>query len=210
MNKRWVIFDFDGTLVDSKEVILGIMNTLAEKYGRKRISVEEFEEILDNPGLGLLFRYRIWPWQAFSLVREGKALFKKKLGEVKFFPGALDAIKRLKARYNIGVFTYNNVENVKRIFEREGEKNILDIVVSTGRIRGKARGLKKIISDLKVSKSEIIYVGDETGDIEACRKVGIKVIAVSWGFSRRDSLKSKGPDYLVDGFNELLELLISI
>jgi len=53
----------------------------------------------------------------------------------------------------------------------------------------------------------VFYVGDETRDVEAARKAGVKTIAVTWGFNGEDILKKQKPDYLARRPEELIALL---
>lgn len=54
---------------------------------------------------------------------------------------------------------------------------------------------------------EVIYVGDETRDVEAAKKVGVKVIAVTWGINSEKILRKQNPDYLIVKPKELIEVL---
>jgi phosphoglycolate phosphatase len=53
----------------------------------------------------------------------------------------------------------------------------------------------------------VIYVGDETRDIEAARKIQIQVIAVSWGFNSREVLAEQKPDFLISHPSQLIEVV---
>jgi phosphoglycolate phosphatase-like HAD superfamily hydrolase len=52
----------------------------------------------------------------------------------------------------------------------------------------------------------MIYIGDETRDIEACKKINVPIIAVSWGFNSHKSLASHSPTYLINNPKELVEI----
>ena len=57
---------------------------------------------------------------------------------------------------------------------------------------------------------EIIYVGDEVRDIQACKKIGVKIIAVSWGYNSKEILDREKPDYLVNKPIEIPKILKNI
>jgi len=59
------------------------------------------------------------------------------------------------------------------------------------------------LKEQDLNKSEVVYVGDEARDIEACQKADIAVITVSWGFHRKEVLREKNPTYLVDSPEEI-------
>ena len=58
--------------------------------------------------------------------------------------------------------------------------------------------------DLKLS--EMIYIGDETRDIQAAKKAGIRSAAVTWGYNSRKALEAQSPDYLIHSPQELFHL----
>ena len=59
----------------------------------------------------------------------------------------------------------------------------------------------------KLTPEEVIYVGDETRDIEASKTIPIKVIAVSWGFNSAEALAKQNPDFLIQKPSELLKVM---
>jgi phosphoglycolate phosphatase-like HAD superfamily hydrolase len=61
-----------------------------------------------------------------------------------------------------------------------------------------------------LSAEEIVYVGDETRDIEASKKIHVKVIAVSWGFNSREALAKQKPEFLIHKPSELIEVMVSL
>ncbi len=62
----------------------------------------------------------------------------------------------------------------------------------------------------QLTPEEIIYVGDETRDIDASKKINIKVIAVSWGFNSGEALSRHKPDFLIHQPSELIEVTSSL
>ena len=60
---------------------------------------------------------------------------------------------------------------------------------------------------MKLSKSDVYFVGDEVRDIDAGKKTGIKTIAVSWGYNTKDALAKEHPDYLIDSPLELKDIV---
>lgn len=56
-------------------------------------------------------------------------------------------------------------------------------------------------------KREVLYVGDSLVDIATARNAGVDVVAVTWGFQKKDELQAARPDYLVDSTNEILRII---
>ncbi|MCR4313329.1 MAG: HAD hydrolase-like protein, partial [Candidatus Roizmanbacteria bacterium] len=61
--------------------------------------------------------------------------------------------------------------------------------------------------DFELDRSEVIYVGDEIRDVEACKKTGIKIIGVSWGLHTIEALEKAGVDYITKKPLEIFKIL---
>jgi phosphoglycolate phosphatase len=83
---------------------------------------------------------------------------------------------------------------------------IKDIFCSNN-IFGKDKIIRYFLKVRKLKKSEVIYVGDELRDIVGCRKAGIKVIWVGWGYDVIDMASRENPDYIVDTPAQILDIV---
>ncbi|NES07303.1 MAG: HAD hydrolase-like protein, partial [Okeania sp. SIO2F4] len=72
---------------------------------------------------------------------------------------------------------------------------------------GKHRAIKKYLKSENIQPEEMVYVGDETRDINAAKKAKVKAIAVTWGFNSREALSEYQPDALVEQPQELIEVI---
>ncbi|MDD8027901.1 MAG: HAD hydrolase-like protein, partial [Acidobacteriota bacterium] len=91
---------------------------------------------------------------------------------------------------------------------RACDLDVFDFIHSESNFFGKNRALNHLVRTRGLKPDKVIYVGDEARDIEACRRVSITVIAVSWGFQSRDMLLAQRPDYLVDSPDEIRSIVI--
>jgi phosphoglycolate phosphatase-like HAD superfamily hydrolase len=91
----------------------------------------------------------------------------------------------------------NNNDNLSFFLQRYNI-DAFNWVEGTSGILKKANRICQQLKRHGLKPSEVVYIGDEVRDIEAARKCGIKMIAVSWGFHTTDLLCSHNPDYLVD------------
>jgi len=62
----------------------------------------------------------------------------------------------------------------------------------------------------KIKRNSVIYVGDETRDIDALKRIKIPIIAVSWGFNSRKILEQQDPTCLIDHPNQLLNSILKV
>ena len=126
---------------------------------------------------------------------------------MKVFPGIDSLLAELK-RQNIklAVVSSNSRSNVKK-FLNTNNLNYFDIVASPFLVFNKSHILKRVIRQLGVDPSEVLYVGDETRDIEAAHAAGVKAVSVTWGYHFRNLLVRFDPDYTIDAPYELLNII---
>ena len=134
----------------------------------------------------------------------------KEMENIKFFPGVKKFLFDLKKEgYKLAIISSNRKENIDK-FIKFNKLNVFDFVHGKTDIFGKAGYLEKFLKDFSLKKSEVIYIGDEIRDVEACKKVGIKMIGVSWGLHTIQALKRIGVDYIAKKPVEILKLITSI
>jgi phosphoglycolate phosphatase len=204
---RWknVILDFDGTLVDSQSIFAFCVNELGEAFGYGRIEFGlEYREKSAREMLADVLR--LLPEQVPYWAKEFNAQLRRNMGKAVTFKGMREVLSVLRKDYWIGIVTSNAEETVRHILTRDGIEKV-DFIWADAPIFDKDRAIEGLLADQTLSPEETIYVGDEMRDIDACRKVGIKIIAVSWGFNSKAVLERKEPDYLVETPMELLTIL---
>jgi phosphoglycolate phosphatase len=199
-----IIFDFDGTVANTFNLILKITNRLSGDFGYKKLNEKNFkllrnfetEKILRAIGLSSL-----------KLPLYLERLRKEMNDEIEFakpIPGIKKALTKLKKKgYILGMVTTNSKQNVEK-FLKKNNLNLFDFVYSGSSMFGKSNLLNKALKEKKLRPDETFFVGDETRDIEAVRKVKIKIIAVSWGFNSKEVLKKQNPDFLISKPAELV------
>ena len=102
------------------------------------------------------------------------------------------------------VFSSNKSENIFSYLKKYHLEKYFSEIAEDSSYFGKHIGLNKIVKKHNFNKQEVLYLGDETRDIEAARKTGIKSGAVLWGFEGSVPLTAAKPNYL---FTKPLDLL---
>ncbi len=210
MTQKVIIFDFDGTIADTVDALVSIANRLAIEFGYVQITPQELallrnltsREIIKYSGISL---FRI-PF----LLKKVKGELKNKIQEFKPIPGIQEALIDLQNHgYKLGIITSNSKENVTAFLKNNELDNLFDFIYSGVTIFGKTTIINNVLRQKQLKPQAVIYVGDETRDIEASRKANIKVIAVTWGFNSQKVLAQQNPDFLIHQPNELLEVIKS-
>ncbi len=211
MTLKVIIFDFDGTIADTLDALVAIANSLAVKFNYKQITPEELavlrnlnsRQIIKKSGISLL--------QIPFLVKRVKRELKQQIQHLSTIPGIKEALIELHYQgHRLGIITSNSTDNVTAFLQKNDLEDLFDFIHSGTTIFGKTRIINNFLKQEHLKPEEVIYIGDETRDIESTKKAHVKVIAVSWGFNSREVLAAENPDFLIDHPSELLEVIANL
>lgn len=200
-----IIFDFDGTIADSYMVAIQLFNSIAHKYGYKQI--EDHQKLRNKSMRRILCEDLGLSWyQIPRFMMLAKSLIKKVDAEkIHLFSGIADTINYLAERTTLAIATSNDNTIVQRVLERHNIRGFTYIHSGIS-LFGKHVAIKNILKKLNKNPEQVLYVGDEVRDVEACKKIPLKIAAVSWGFNSRDALVKSNPDYIIDTPEQLCAL----
>jgi phosphoglycolate phosphatase-like HAD superfamily hydrolase len=211
MSVKVIVFDFDGTLADTLDAIVSITNRLAKTYGYKPTEPEELAQIRNMSSREIVKQSNISIFKLPFLLRRIKADLKNDIQQIKPILGIKEALTQLKNEGNLlGILTSNSEENVRAFLQKHNMEDLFSFIYSETTLFGKHKVLNKFIKQNNLIPEEVIYVGDETRDIESSKKINVKVIAVSWGFNSREALAKQNPEFLIDKPSELVDLMGSL
>ena len=206
MNKI-LLFDFDGTIANSFESFLEIVNVLSLKYRLPVLSRAELEALRLENASRLIKRLRIPFYKIPFIARDMKHMQRNYIQQINPFKGLPEVLRALQAmHYQMGIITSNGKENVE-LFVKQHAIEVFDFIYSDASIFGKDKVIRKFIKQHQVDKSQVLYIGDEIRDIQACHKVGVPIISVTWGLNVKKGLITYNQDFLVDTPQQLLQVL---
>lgn len=203
-----IIFDFDGTIADSFDYVA---NFLAEEAGIEQLSVEQRNNLKGHSMIAMARQLGFRWWQAPWLFFKGRSEMRKTIKRLNTFAGMPELIRKLHAEgHELFVLSTNSVRNVRFFLHRHKMyKHFLQIYGGVG-VFGKGPALRQLLRDQNLDIEQAVYVGDELRDVEAAQSIGLRAIAVSWGFADRQNLKDAKPTGLADTPAELLRILEEI
>ena len=203
-----IVFDFDGTLADTLEAARLVVNELADEFGFKRVEAADIPEMRQLSVSQILKNLGISKLKVPSLLAKGTKRLKSRIEQISMIDGMKDALMEVREMTDsLGILTSNSEENVHLFLRAHGLDDMVDFIVTSSKLSGKSKYLRRICKQHANEDGGVIYIGDEQRDVEASQKVGIPVIAVTWGFNSRESLAKHDPDYIVDDASELLAVL---
>lgn len=197
---KYIIFDFDGTLADTFEVIKNIATT---EYGEYDIDLELFKS---KGAKEMLKQLDIPRWKIPGMILNVTSKLRSS-NDIKLFPGIIDLLNTLKKDYKIGVVSSNSQEIINATLKEYNIEHLFEFVYSESSLFGKHLVLERMCRKHNIDRADVIYVGDEDRDIVAAKKAKIKTIAVTWGFNSKEKLSRENPDYLVDSPMQILKAL---
>ena len=204
-----IIFDFDGTLADTIDILLSITNRLSAEFGFKSATKEELAQLSNLNSWQILQYSGISLFKIPMLIRRLKAELHSELPHIQLFPGIKEVLLELKKRgFQLGIITSNSRENVLGALEKNGLQDTFTFIYS-GSTFGKHKVINKWLRLENIHSEKVVYVGDEIRDIDAAKKTGIKVIAVGWGFNSPQALAAQNPNFLIKRPQELIEIMNS-
>ncbi|MBN1575902.1 MAG: HAD-IA family hydrolase [Chitinispirillaceae bacterium] len=200
-----LIFDFDGTVADTMEMLGRIYNRIAPEYNCRPIADELREVLRKGRPQDLIKEYGMPPLKMPVVVLRMRKEVSGCIAQVKPIRGIAAALRELKsAGYTLGIISSNAPENVRTFLAVNDLCGLFDFIQSSKHVFGKAAVIKRLMRKRGISSRQTIYIGDETRDIEAARKASIPVVAVSWGYQAREILQSLQPDRIADDPKELI------
>lgn len=204
INKKVIIFDFDGTIADSFPIVVDVINEFAEQKGLEKFSEQRIAELRDLTASQIFSSLNISKIEMLFFVKKFKKKVNEKISSIKTIKDITLNIHELKKEGNkLGIVTSNSTKNVKE-FLKNNNADIFDFIYSDAGVFGKDKILKRLLGKCDIKTEDVLYIGDEVRDIEAAKKAGIKIVAVSWGYNSRKILIENNPDYIIDSPNELV------
>ena len=215
-----VLFDLDGTLIDSAPIYYEIIDVVFEKLGIPPVSVEILREAMDDGEFDWDF---VLPARMKNrkdeLIVEARVIiddiappmFRR---QIKLIPGAAETCKKIAAQgMKIGLVTSTPTDYISvklAPLRKAGIENLLQVIVTADDVVNKkphAEPLIKCSRKLGIAVDKCVYVGDTRVDIRAGNAAGMKTVGVLTGFDDYEALKKENPDAIIDNIAQLDEVL---
>lgn len=207
---RAVLFDFDGTLVDSSEGITKSARYALAHYGIEVPNLEDLKKFIGPPLAG---SFRNFYGFSEEKAQEAVAVYRQryeKIGwsECKLYPYVRETIAQLKEEgYLIGLASSKPEGTCRKIMDHLEILDLFDEVVGAthdGRIGTKEEVLMEVLRRWQdIPKEEMVLVGDTIYDIEGANLVHMRSIGVSFGFGDLNAMKEAGAICIIDDMRQL-------
>ncbi len=209
MKKNAIIFDHDGTLVDSIDAVILCTNEILKSRGCPAETEEEIRKGMAYPTVDR-FGYHSGIRDRSELAAMSEDFYKlmNEVGvdHVRLYPRIKENLDILASRgYSLGMVTNNQGFFVRRAAARLGYAYDFEIILGEENVplpKPDPRGLLQACAGLGALPENCWYIGDGKPDYEVARAAGLKSGMVSWGAHPREGLKALEPDALWDSPDE--------
>ncbi len=208
-----VVFDVDGTLVDSQHTIAASMATAFDLNGYPRPDLRDVRRVV---GLSLVEAVaRLLPTEPDSrhatVAEDYKAAFfelrNRPDHDDPLFPGARDVVSRLDAAgYQLGICTGKSRRGLVAVLTHHGLSPHFVTAQTADQHPGKPHPamLRQAMAEAGAEPATTVLVGDTSFDMAMARNAGVAPVGVSWGYHEVAELKESGADVVIDHFDDLL------
>ncbi|MEK6691084.1 MAG: HAD-IA family hydrolase [Nitrospirota bacterium] len=206
-----IIFDQDGTLVDSISDITNSVNYALDTVGLSVFDVDTIRGFVGE-GITKLIEKTLGPHKEF--LERARSLFLEYYSShltdnTYIYPNVVDLLEYFKRKKKAVIS--NKLESLtKDLLEGLGIIHYFDIVLggdSIGRKKPFPDSIIKVLDVFDVKKSRVVMIGDSPTDIKAGKGAGVLTCGVTYGYRGRDEILSAEPDFLIDDILELKEII---
>lgn len=211
---KTLIFDLDGTLLDTSRDILAVLNASLEKFSLPPVSVEKLKEYLGNGAKTLVSRAvgegnKKLCDGVYKDYFENFANCKNELTEL--YEGEADALDCFK-KSGIKLAIVSNKPQIatERVVTQHLGRFGFDYVVGQSEntpLKPDPAATLKAIAKFGAKKEEVLFVGDGETDIKTAENAGVKCASVLWGFRTRGQLESSGAKIFAKSYAELKNIV---
>lgn len=219
-NKALIIFDFDGTLINSIPDLTLSLNRMLAFYHLPPLTIEQVTPFIGNGARPLVQRAidfstkdivtsKIEFEEAFQ--RYFKSYLENSCVETYAYPGVIDTLKYLKKKgYKLAICTNKPSVFIEPILKKLDIKEYFDYWIGEDSLPEKkpsASPLLYLAAQEKVDINQCLMVGDSKNDIYAAHNANIESVGVSYGYNYNEHIADYNPTLIIDNFSDLKDCL---
>lgn len=205
-----LLFDFDGTLLNTNDLIVQTFMHVLEERFPGQYSPEDCLQFI-GPSLAETFE-KLAPDEVEDLIKKYREWNHAHHDElVKEYEGVIPALEQLKEQnIRLAIVSTKQRDTIKRGLNIMKAAHLFELIVGiedVKNVKPDPEPIELALKQLGVSKDEVIMIGDNYHDILAGKNAGVKTAGVSWAIKGEEFLKSFEPDYMLKHMNDLLQIV---
>lgn len=212
IHKNLIIFDLDGTLIDSGRDLANSLNYTLEKQGIAPLSPDEIFSEVGN-GVSMLVR-RLLGTERDHLFRESLKIFIRHyeehlLDNTSPYPGVSTTLKKHSGDFRFALLTNKPLYLTEKILKDLNLDPFFEVTLGGDSAETKKpdpRGILSILEQTGTGAGDAVIVGDSINDVLAGRNAAVETVGVTYGLGS-DDFRIHPPDHVIDTFPDLFELV---
>lgn len=209
---RTVLFDLDGTLIDSVDLIV---DSYLHTFRTHSLTPISREQIIDGVGTPLVAVFREWSQDQADIARWIATYREYNLAHhdarIRAFPGIVEMISRIHhAGRHLGIVTSKNNAGARRGLKLIGIEERMSVVIGADDVtnhKPHPEPVERALTLFETAPDDAVFIGDSHHDIASGKAAGVATVAVTWGPIPRERLALAGPDYFASTPAEVLNAL---
>lgn len=206
---KGVIFDIDGTLTFTNQLIFDSFNHITQKYLGKPYSNEEVIALF-GPTEDVIFK-QLFPTQFEQVKKDYYEYYHQNHQIALLYDGIKELLIDLKnANCILGIYTGKGRTSSLITLNFLGVRELFDLIVTGDDVENhkpSPEGIIKFINEFGLDKKEVIMIGDAPFDIEAAKEAGVEIASVIWDSYSSEKVKAMNPENCFSTVKELREFL---
>ena len=213
---KLIIFDLDGTLLNTSFDIQKVLNETLTHYGFPTLTLEKTIEYVGNGAKKLI--ERALPCSNERLFEEVYAHYAKAFAECDnsltcLYDGEEEFLKKLKAEnIKIAIVTNKPQAATDKVYSDLLSRFDFDIIIGQSdkfALKPDPQSTLSVIETLKTDKADCLFVGDGETDVQTALNAGISCVSALWGYRTREQLKAAGAKMFASSYRQLEELVFN-
>ncbi|MFD1032101.1 pyrophosphatase PpaX [Metaplanococcus flavidus] len=205
-----LLFDFDGTLLNTNELIIHTFSTVLDHHFPNSYGREDIMKFI-GPSLKQTFE-TIAPSRTEELIKEYRELNLALHDEmVSVYDGVEETLHLLKERgMKMAIVSTKKRDTILHGLRLMGVSELFDTVISLDEVENPKpdpEPILKALKELSSGAAESLMIGDNSHDIEGGKNAGVRTAGVAWSAKGEEFMASLKPDYMLQHISDLLELV---
>ncbi|MFO7525306.1 MAG: HAD-IA family hydrolase [Ignavibacteriaceae bacterium] len=205
MKYRGIIFDIDGTLTATNQLIFDTFNHVAEKYLNKTFTDSEIMAMFGPPESVIL--EQLFSDKLKEASKDYYEYYKSNHSIAKAYPGIKELIMDIKSHPALlAVYTGKGRRSSMITLQEIGMAEHFDMIVTGDDVeehKPSAEGILKFVNAFNLSKEEVLMIGDAVSDVEAAKSAGVDYASVLWDSYGAEKVKEINSDKIFHSVEEL-------
>jgi len=200
-----ILFDYDGVLIDSADVVISFFSQLHEEFGTPPCkSKEDLAQFYDTNVYEYLLTHGLEQKDLNAVLERLRTFVREHQDQFLPFDGIADALSLLARYHTLYVLSSNLSAAILDNLRKHDLAKFFQDVLGADKGKSKTEKIKRVAE--KHSGETVYYVGDTAGDVFEAKKAGVIAVGVTWGYHDSARIEKAGPDIICEMPEDLLKL----